>query len=228
MSFLDELLDEKTANRWIEQGTPEWDAVRVGRFTSSENWRLMVDPKSNADKEAGKLSETSMTYVNEKVAEVMTGQCKPQGYAFPLVWGTEKEPEAIEYFCNKTGFTHERVGFFSFSDHAGGSPDGIINNMEILEVKCPYDSKVQIEYLMLTDQYDLKRHFREYYWQCQCNLLFTGFDVCHFVTYDPRMKDDKHMMTHLIINKDEKDHLLIVAKLEKAVEEKLKLLSLLK
>jgi exodeoxyribonuclease (lambda-induced) len=227
MSFLDDIIDEKKAFQWIEQGTPEWDNIRVGRFTASEIWKLTVEPKTNADKEAGKLSETALTYVSEKVAEVMTGQAKQQGYAFPLVWGTEKEPEAIEEFVNRTGYKHERVGFFPFTDHAGGSPDGFINDDAILEVKCPYDSATQLDYLMLTDQWDLKRLKREYYWQCQANMLFTDRTLCHFVTFDPRMKDEKHRMTHMLIKAIPEDQDLLVKKIGIAVKEKLELLKLL-
>lgn len=228
MSFLDDLIDEKTAFKWVEQGTPEWDRIRVGRFTASEIWKLIVEPKTNADKEAGKLSETAMTYISEKVAEVMTGQCKQQGYAFPLTWGVEKEPEAIEHFTEKTGLIYERVGFFAYTDHAGGSPDGFIGEDAILEIKCPYDSAKQLDYLMLTDQWDLKRQCRDYYWQCQSNMMFTERKLCHFVTYDPRMVDNKHKITHMVIKASEEDHEILRGKIAKAVEEKLKLINLLK
>lgn len=225
-NFLDDLLDESTASKWIEQGTEEWDKIRVGRFTSSEIWRLMVEPKTNADKESGKLSETAMTYVTEKVSEVLTGQNKSQGYAYPLVYGKEMEPQAIEYFQKVTGLTHETVGFFPMGDHAGGSPDGFIGDDDILEVKCPYDQAKQLDYLMLTDQWDLLRNFREYYWQCMANLLFTGKKRCHFATYDPRYIDDKFKMTHLIIEPKEEHFDMLIKKIEKGVEEKLKLIKL--
>lgn len=228
MSFLDDLIDERTANKWVEQGTPEWDRVRVGRFTASEIWRLMVEPKTKEAKESGHLSETSLTYIQEKVAEVMTGQCKQQGYAFPMVWGSEKEPEAREKFAEKKGFAIEQVGFFAYTDHAGGSPDGFVNDDAILEIKCPYDSAKQLEYLMLTDQWDLKRCHRDYYWQCQANMLFTERELCHFVTYDPRMVEEKHQLTHLEVRADKADHELIRVKIAKSVEEKLKLIQLLK
>lgn len=224
MGFLDDIIDENKAARWIEQGTDEWDKARVGRFTSSEIWRLMVNPKSKSDQDSGKLSDTAMTYVFEKVAEIMTGQCKQQGYAFPLVYGKEQEPNAIEHFCRVTGLQWREVGFFPFGDHAGGSPDGEIGDNAILEVKCPYDQSKQLEYLMLTDQWDLKRMFREYYWQCMANLLFTEKQECHFVTYDPRYQDERFQMTHLVIKPIEEDLQLLVERIGKAVEEKLKLI----
>lgn len=227
MSFLDDLIDEKTAFKWVEQGTPEWDQIRLGRFTASEIWKLTVEPKTNAAKEAGQLSETAMTYISEKVAEVMTGQCKQQGYAFPLVWGSEKESEARAKFAEKTGFHIETVGFFAYTDHAGGSPDGFVNDDAILEIKCPYDSAKQLDYLMLTDQWDLKRMCRDYYWQCQANMLFTERNMCHFVTYDPRMINEKHQLTHIHVKASKEDQDLLIDKIAKAVEEKLKLIKLL-
>lgn len=226
MSFLDDLINESTALKWIEQGTDEWDRVRVGRFTASEIWKLMVEPKEKIHKEAGKLSETALGYVSEKVAEVMTGRCKEQGYAFPLVWGKEKEPEAREAFTG-LGFACEVVGFFPFTDHAGGSPDGLVDDNAILEIKCPWDSGTQVEYLQLTDQWDLKRFKRENYWQCQANMLFTNRELCHFVTFDPRMVNDKHKLFHLQIKKSEEDQQTIIAKIAKATEEKLSLLKTL-
>lgn len=247
MSFLDDLIDERTATKWIQQGTEEWDQIRVGRFTASQQWRLMdaakremtveelkARPKSGKGSSAKLtydhtvLSDAAMTYINEKVAEVLTGQCKQQGYAFPIVWGTEKEPEARERFREKTGFEVETVGFFTYTDHAGGSPDGLVNDDAILEIKCPFDSSVQLQYLMLTDQWDLKRCFKEHYWQCQSNMLFTERELCHFVTYDPRMQNEKHQLTHMVIRASKEDQDLIIAKIAKAVEEKLKLIDLLK
>lgn len=223
MSFLDQIIDEKKAFQWIEQNTVEWERIRIGRFTSSENWKLIVEPKEKSKK----ISETTNTYIMEKVAEVMTGQCKQQSYAFPLVYGKENEPIAREYFAEKTGFAVETVGFFPYTDHAGGSPDGVVNDNAILEIKCPYDSKVQLEYLMLTDQWDLKRNFREHYWQMQNNMLFTGKELGHFVAFDPRMTNEKHKMVHIEVKAVPDEQQLIIEKIGMVVEEKLKLIKLL-
>lgn len=246
MEFLDELIDDKLSNKWIEQGTMEWDRVRIGRFTASEMHRLMEPAKREmteaelkARPKSGKgsstklvndyssLSEAALTYINEKVAEVLTGQNKSHGYAFPLVWGAEHEEEAAEAFGIKTGFTIEKVGFFTYTDHAGGSPDRFVNDDAILEIKCPYESVNQIKYLMLTDQYDVRRMHFDYWVQCQSNMLFTGRDLCHFVTWDPRMSDDKNKLTHIEIKADAQFHDLIREKITQATKEKLQLIQLL-
>lgn len=226
MSFFEDLLNPETAKQHIRQGTDEWDRMRIGRFTSSEMNRLMGDPKGVADKAAGKLSEAAMTYVQQKVAETMTNQIKASSYAFPLVYGKDMEEHGRRAFCEKTGFIWDEIGFVSFGEHAGGSPDGIINETDILEVKCPSSIDTHINYLLLTDQWDLKREKSEYYWQCMSNLLFTKKDKCHFVSYDPRYPEEKQLV-HVEIKPISEDFQRIIDKLGKAVEEKLKLLKLL-
>jgi hypothetical protein len=210
-----------------DQGSDGWSEARLGRFTSSEFYKLMTNPKTKEDKEAGKLSEGAMTYVQQKVAEVMTGQPKSESYAYPLVYGKELEPQAIEYFIKKTGYTYEPAHFVPFGDHSGGSPDGYINETDGLEIKCPWQSENMVDYLLLTDQYDLKRNHPNYYWQVMTNLLFTEKERWHFVAYDPRMTHEKHRLVHLVVNPNPQDFDLICDKLKKAVEEKLKLLNLL-
>lgn len=246
MNFLDEMIDENLAPKYIEQGSEQWDAIRIGRFTASEIHRLMdgakremtaeelkARPKKGVGSSAkqtvdhSKLSDTAMTYVNEKAAEVLTARLRPSSYAFPLVYGKDTEPLAVEHFCSVSGLEHTPVGFFPYTDHAGGSPDGLLSDDSIIEIKCPFDSANQINYMMLTDHYDLRRNYKECYWQCQANLLFTGKKVCHFVTFDPRMVNDKHKMTWIQVPAVSSDHELIIQKIAMAVEEKLKLLKTL-
>lgn len=245
-SFLDDLLDEHTATKWIEQGTPEWDQVRIGRFTASEIHRIMEPSKREmteaelkARPKKGKgssmklvydyssLSDAALTYINEKVAEVLTGQAGTQGYAYPLVWGKSYEDEAAEFFTTKTGLPVEKVGFFTYTDHAGGSPDRLVGADSILELKCPFDSVNQVKYLILTDQFDVRREYFSYWCQCQANMLFTERSLCHFCTYDPRMKEDKHKLTHIEIKADAEFHELIRQKIVQATKEKLQLIQLL-
>lgn len=210
-----------------EQGSDGWNQARVGRFTASEMYRLMTEPRTKEAKEAGKLSEGAMTYVSEKVAETLTGQPKSEAYAYPLVYGKDLEPQAIEYFVKKTGFMYEPATFVPFGDHAGGSPDGYINDFDGLEIKCPFNSANMVDYLMLTDQWDLKRDHPNHYWQCMSNLLFTEKEQWHFVAYDPRMTEEKHRMVHILVKPISEDFERITAKIAKAVEEKLRLIKTL-
>lgn len=249
MSSLDDLLDITYAFKFQDQGSEAWENIRAGRFTSSQIYMIMdcgkrpmtekelaARPKKGPGSKTtlvpdpSKMSKDGLTYIRQKVAEVLTGKPKPPSYAYPLVYGKETEPEAVEYFEKVTGLKCDETGFQPWTDHAGGSPDRLIGEADGLEVKSPWASENQIAYLMLTDVYDLKRMYPEYYWQCVSLMLFTNRKRWHFCTFDPRMKEDKHKMTHLIIEYDkvEEDIDLINVALSGAVKEKLQLLDLLK
>lgn len=250
MSWLDELVSGEFTPKNIDQGSEEWENIRAGRFTSSEIWKLMefgfremtpeelkARPKTGKGSKTtrvpdpSKMGDRGKSYIMQKVAEVMTGQPKPSAYAYPLVYGKETEPEAVAYFEKQTGYTCEEIGFQTWGEHAGGSPDRtIIEIKEGLEIKCPFQSENQVGYLMLTDHNDLKRMHPEYYWQCVSLMLFTGLKAWNFCTYDPRMILDKHKLTRIRIESEKvnEDMDLINTALAAAVKEKLELLDLLK
>lgn len=244
MSILDEFLDATYKTKYVDQGSEAWEQMRVGRFTSSEWYKLMecgtrpmtpaelaARPKTGKGSKTtqvpdpSKMSKGGLTYIRQKVWETMTGKSKSSSYAYPIVYGKEMEPEAVEHFEKVTGLITHTVGFQPWTDHAGGSPDRLIGDDEGLEVKCPWSDE-QVDYLLMTDHYDLKNNYPEYYWQVASLLLFTGRKRWHFCTYDPRMKEEKHKMTHLIIEAEKiaEDLELIPIALTGAVEEKLKLL----
>jgi len=244
---MDELLDASYAPKYVEQGSENWELLRVGRFTSSEihkimecGWRPMTPEELAARPKTGigskttrvpdpsKMSDRGMKYIYAKVAEILTGRPKPSSsYAYPIVWGKETEAEAVEFFEKKYSIQCEQVGFQPWGDHAGGSPDRLIDEHSGLEVKCPFLPENQIEYLMLTDIWDLKAVHPEYYWQVVSLMLFTGRKHWYFCTYDPRMIDDKHKLTTIEFNwyKIEADVDLLIKALEGAIKEKLKLIS---
>lgn len=232
-----------------EQGSQNWIDIRAGRFTASEFYRLMKDgrrpmtpaelkmrPKSGPGSKAKMIedprcmNEDTKSYIEEKVAETLTGIAKQKVFSFATQHGEDMEPIAAEEFSKfMGGIEYDILSFVPFGDHAGGSPDRKIKGKnEIVEIKAPYNSVNQVKYLMLTDQWDLKRDFPEYYWQCQANLLFTKSDVCHFVTYDHRMKEDKHKIVHIEVFPKAEDFEYMGVKLGIAIKEKLDILNLLK
>ncbi len=246
--FFNDLMNPETASRHITQGSDEWDAIRLTRFTSSEWYKLMdcgkrpmtekelaARPKKGPGSsttlvsDPSKMGKKGLNYIRQKVWETLSGKNLPQAYAYPLVYGKETEPEAVQYFEEHFGIETAEVGFQVFGDHAGGSPDRLIGEDEGLEIKCP-SSDEQIDYLLLTDHHDLKRNYPEYYWQCVSLMLFTHRKKWHFCTYDPRMITEAHKMTHIEIEWDkvEDDIDAVIKSLAGAVEEKLKLIQLLK
>lgn len=238
---------EKALSLASEQGSDMWHNIRAGRFTSSEIHRLMkpgsrdMTPEELAARpKAGKGSSTkktfdynaiaddTWTYIYEKVAETLTGEPKGEIFSHATAYGDTWEPFAAEYLTQKFGWEYEIVAFVPYTDHAGGSPDRkILNEPKGVEIKCPFNPKNQVDYLMFTDQWDLKRMKPEYYWQCQANLLFTGWELMHFCSFDPRMKENKHKLVHIEVKPNEEDQNALIKKLEIAIKEKLALLKLL-
>ena len=254
MSFLDQMIDENPSTKYMPQGSEAWEQFRAGRFTSSEIWKIMefgtrdmtpeelaMRPKSGPGSRTTKVPDPTkmnvrgQSYIYQKVAEVLTGRPKPSTYAYPLVYGKETEPFAADYFAKYIGCELQEIGFQCFGDHAGGSPDRIFEkdgNKMGLEIKCPFMSENQIQYLLLKEPADLKKNYPEYYWQCVSLMLFCDCNVWHFMTYDPRFQDSKYMMSHLILDDSNPeiklDQSRVITAIEAAVKMKLEILDNLK
>jgi len=72
---------------------------------------------------------------------------------------------------------------------AGGSPDGLIENERVIEIKCPYNTSNHIENCMMTlDKF--KKERKEYYAQVHLNMVATNVLKADFCSYDPRVIDE--------------------------------------
>ncbi len=174
------------------QNTPEWYASRLFRFTSSELGKLMTEPRSKADKEAGNLSATAEGYIFDKIAEYLTdGTCLDyrQIDTREIKWGNAHEEAARQAYERRTGRSVELVGFVGWGNYFGGSPDGLVGDDGLIEIKCPYNSSIHARNLLLATPEDLRKLHPEYYAQIQGNLLATGRQWADFVSYDPRVQN---------------------------------------
>lgn len=198
----------------VLQRSPEWYAARRGRFTGSEVWKLMTEPRSKADKDAGKLSETATSYINQVLAESTTG-ITPQVYATSMQWGIDHEDDARDAFKLYHGLEIVPADFVYYGDFGGGSTDGWIDYNGIAEIKCPYTSGGHIENLILENRkvtpLEFKEEHKEYYWQIQNNLMVTDREFCEFISYDPRFSGQKQI-ARITITRVEEDIKLIQSK----------------
>lgn len=209
------------------QRSQGWRDARCGKFTASEIYKLLSEPRSKAAREAGEWSDTAMTYIQTKVGEELTGQIHESSAAYPLVWGEEQEEGAKTFFTTKTGLTVKPAGFVPFTPHSGGSPDGYANG-GIVEFKCPYNSANHVEYLQWNSSFEIKLYKPEYWYQMQANMMFTKLAVCYFVSYDPRMIKDEYKMKMLEVRANTEDQQAIADKIEKAIKTKLEILETIK
>lgn len=157
----------------IEQGTPEWIALRLGIPTASRFDSIITPAR-------GDLSKSADGYLRELLAEWLSGQAAETYQSGWMARGNEMEPEARDYYAFERGLTVERVGFVYADDSRmfGCSPDGIIADDGLLEIKNPKPS-THIGYLLSGT---LPMDYRP---QVHGSLLVTGRAWCDFLSYCP-------------------------------------------
>lgn len=189
----------------VEQYSAEWFNKRLGKFTSSGIWQLMVEPKEKVKKDAGELSQTAKDYVIGKVAERLTG-IKREINTEATTFGVQNEPVAIELYELITGNKVTPCGFIEAIEGVyGGTPDGLIKEGNgSIQVKCPFEPKNHIYYSLTNDQDHFKRKYREHYWQIQSDMFVSQTEWCDFVSYCPYMPQGKNIFI-LRINKNDED-----------------------
>lgn len=165
----------------VEQGSAEWLEARLGLASASRFKDILSEPRSKADKESGKLSETAYSYMCELAAEVLTGkQAELSGKA--LEWGAENEPEARNLY-DMTRDDVEEVGIIlDDSGKYGASPDGLVGDDGMIEIKCPYNSVNHLKTVIAGEM--PKEHMP----QVQGNMMINGRQWCDFISFDPRIE----------------------------------------
>ena len=156
-----------------EQGSPEWLASRLGRPSASNFGRLITG--------SGKPSSSAESYINEMIAERLTGRSKPFYTNEHMERGNELEPEAREAYEFITDTEVVETGFILHdSGEFGCSPDGLVGEDGGLEIKCPSDS-VHVSYLRAG------KVPAKYYQQVQGCMWITGREWWDFMSYHPEM-----------------------------------------
>jgi putative phage-type endonuclease len=164
----------------IEQGTPEWFADRLGKVTASRLADVLAKTKTG-------YSATRNNYMTQLVLERVTGS-RAEGYTnAAMAWGTEQEPFARAAYEAHTGQMVEEVGFIPHPDidGAGASPDGLVGDDGMVEIKCPSSStalEVWLTHAQGNDPVDSK-YYAQMQWQMRC----ADRSWCDYVVFDPRM-----------------------------------------
>ena len=177
----------------MEQRTEEWFNARLGKVTASRIADLMAKTKSG-------YSASRDNYMAQLTIERLT-QKPTEGYTnAAMQWGTDQEPFARAAYETKTGQLVTEVGFIVHPeiDQAGASPDGLVGDEGMVEIKCP-ESKTMIETL-LSDRVPDK-YFKQMQWQMAC----TGRNWCDYVVFDPRMPEN----LQLCVRRVERDDYII-------------------
>jgi putative phage-type endonuclease len=184
----------------LEQRSPEWFAMRAGRATASKIADIIAKTRSG-------YSASRANYAAQLVCERLTGVPADSFCNAAMAWGTDHEPEAREAYCQHMLCAVDEIGFVEHPaiPMAGASPDGLISDDGLLEIKCP-NSATHIETLLSGKVPEKYR--TQMLWQMAC----TGRVYCDFASYDPRLPEPMQLFVQRIPRDDE-----AIAELEREV-----------
>ena len=157
------------------QGTKEWRDARGGIPTASA-FDMLITTK-------GEPSKQRQKYMYALAVERITG-AKEEGYQNGAMQrGIEMEAEARKMYDLMTDSTVEIVGV-CYQDEKklwGCSPDGLVGDDGLLEIKCP-TAPVHVEYILEG------KLPTAYVQQTQGQLFITGRKWLDFMSYYPGIK----------------------------------------
>ena len=184
----------------MEQRTEEWFAARCGKVTASRVADIIAKTKTG-------YSTSRENYLAQLVCERMTGKPTESFTNAAMLHGTETEPFARAAYEAAKNVLVDELGFATHPtiSMAGASPDGLVGEVGLVEIKCP-NTATHIDTL-LTQTVPTK-YITQMQWQLSC----TRRQWCDFVSFDPRMDEG----LQLFIKRVEYDP-IYVASLEKEV-----------
>lgn len=174
----------------IEQGSADWFAMRLGKVTASRVADVIAKTKSG-------YSASRANYAAQLIAERLTGDVAESFSNAAMQWGTEQEPDARLAY----EFRHDvEVQQVVFVDHptipmSGASPDGLIGDDGLVEIKCP-NTATHLDTLR-TETIPCK-YETQMLWQMAC----TGRQWCDFASYDPRLPENMRLFVKRLTRDD--------------------------
>lgn len=155
------------------QGSTAWLKLRLGIPTAS-NFDRIITP-------GGKPSSSQDGYLRELLAEIIIGQPLEQASMPWMERGNMLEAQAVKYYEFENDVETIPVGFITTDDgRYGASPDRLIGDRGLLEVKCPAP-QTHVGYLLFNDASG------KYKPQLQGQLLVAEREFNDIVSYHPDM-----------------------------------------
>jgi len=173
----------------MDQGTEEWFKARIGKITSSRLSDVLTGGTKGEE-----FGKTAWSYAYDIVTEELAGHQEDKGNE-AMNWGSDNEAAARERYEVETLNKVKLVGFELWKESyqslpsgvLGGSPDGLVGEDGIIEIKCPFNPRIHLHNFLS------KEVPKEYVPQIQGNLLVTNRKFCDFVSYCPRFSESKQI-----------------------------------
>ena len=202
----------------MEQRSEQWFEMRKGRFTASDIVRLL------GKETLAKTKQSIDTFAFEKAIETVYGLDEEDDFiSFDMQRGIDQEPLAFAKFksIKELDFLKvEECVFFPFGEHAGASPDGLVGNDAILEIKNPRRAK-----FFKTVANGISEVEPKYIAQMQMQMLCTNSDKGYFFNY--LIDNGKEYWHEIEVERDEemieliKERIVIATKIKLEYIEKL-------
>jgi putative phage-type endonuclease len=162
----------------MDQGTEEWFTIRIGKVTASRVADVIAKTKTG-------YSATRDNYMAQLVCERLTGQKGESFTNAAMQHGTDTEPLARAAYEALKDVLVDEVGFVPHPSiiMAGASPDGLVGEDGLLEIKCP-NTATHIETLLSQSVPG------KYNTQMQFQMACTGRQWCDFVSFDNRLPEE--------------------------------------
>lgn len=159
------------------QGTDEWRADKIGKVGASRVADIIARTKTG-------YSASRANYMAELIAERLTGVPAERYTNKAMEWGVETEAEARIAYEFMAGLPVEQVGFIPHPRiaNAGASPDGLVGQDGLVEIKCP-NTATHLDALLGGSV--AEKYVTQMQWQMAC----TGRAWCDFVSFDPRLPE---------------------------------------
>ena len=166
----------------IEQRSEEWFKARLGKITASSVADVLAKTKTGVSASRG-------NYLIKLAIQRVTGQIEESYTNDAMQWGIDNEDQARVAYEVASGNFVDQVGFVDHEiiDWFGCSPDGLVNNDGLVEIKCP-NSATHWEY------FKTKEVPKKYFIQMQAQMSCTNRKWCDFVSFDPRMPEKSQLL----------------------------------
>ena len=165
----------------MDQRTPEWFAARLGKVTASRISDIIGKTQSG-------YSASRANYMALLICERLTGAAAESYSNAAMQHGTDTEPMALSAYEAAQGVLVQAEGFVTHPSIAqsGASPDALVGDSGLLEIKCP-NTATHLDTLLGKKM--PSKHRPQVQWQMAC----TGRHWCDFLSYDPRLPERLQM-----------------------------------
>ncbi len=186
----------------MQQRDNDWFTIRLGKVTASRIADVTAKTKSGWG--AGRAN-----YKAQLIAERLTGMKQDTFMNAAMQHGVDTEEAARVAYAFLEGQTvlEEAFVIHPVILDAGASPDGLVGDDGLVEIKCP-NTATHIE--TLKGASIPAKYVGQMQWQMAC----TGRQWCDFVSFDPRMPEEMQLFVKRLLRDD-----TLIAELEAYVRD---------